>query len=150
MCVDGIEGHSKPCQSSLCSWQVGTQPVVIYSPPKSTANIWYLLAICTLVSVIEILRNASRRSRMTDNNSIDSAGLIIPRQWPQKDLTKKSMCVIFNNFFLCQGGQLQAIKETDKSNMRVANYWGDYGMICTVRHPIHLILEFFSKAKMYG
>ena len=72
MCVDGIEGHIEPCQSSLCSWQVGTQPVVIYSPPKSTANIWYLLAVCKLISLIQVSQNANRRSRITDNNSIDS------------------------------------------------------------------------------
>ena len=71
----------------------------------------------------------------------------MPCQCPQKDLTTKSMCVIVDVYFLCQGGQLQAIKETDKSNIQVTNYWGDSGSICTVCHPIHLILEFLVKLK---
>ena len=91
---------------------------------------------------------------MTDNNSIDSD--ILNRRphhampMPTKGFDKKNMCVIFDIFFQCQGGQQQTIKETDKPNIRVTNYWGDSGRICTVRHPIHLILEFFSKAKRYG
>ena len=56
------------------------------------------------------------------------------------------MCIIFDIFFLYHGGQLQAIKETDKSNIRVMNYWGDSGKIFTLGHLGHLILEFFSEA----
>ena len=69
---------------------------------------------------------------------------------PTKGFNKKSMCVTFYMFFLCQGGRLKAIKETDKSNIWVMNYWGDSGRIFTVGHLGHLILELFSKAKMCG